>query len=438
MTSLSRYFAFRGIATSYLWEPIFVVFMMSRGLGFADIMWLSLLYSIAIILVEVPTGVFADRHGRVKSMMLGAAVLAVAAVVAACATSVAWFAVAEVLLALSLALCSGADSAYLYDTLAIAGRNAEYPEAESRASSYHMLGTAAALAVGGLLAQWHLVLPYVATAITAVVAVWLAAGLPETARSVAGRDASAPRLTLVRDANHHVFGGTRKTDGIAAHLRGVGADVRDNPRLLWLLGCSAVVFVLVLAGRYLYQPLLIERGLTPVAIGGLLAGVHLLAGLAAWYATTLRQRLSEEMLLWGLLAALALSFALFNQTQGLWVMGLVAVQAIAKGLYSPLIKPMINREIAVSSRRATLLSLESIARRLAMGVFSPIVGYWGARVSTYVCGVIGFVGIALLAVYYWRPSALQAANEVHSNAGGGPAVIADAVSKPIISTKSAG
>lgn len=406
---LRRYFAFRTLATSYLWEPIFVLFMMSRGVGFAEVMWLSVLYSATIIIVDVPTGVFADRVGRRPSMMLGAATLAVAAIVAALGTSVAWFAVAEVLLALSLALCSGADSAYLYDELAAAGRKADYVQAESRASSFHLFGTAAALVIGGALAQWHMVLPYVATALTALVAVWLAAGLPETPRR------RQPQLVLVSGGDAPLANTRGAHAGsIAAHLRLALADVRANRRLIWLLGCSAVAFVLVLAGRYLYQPLLVARGLTPLTIGAILAAAHVLAGVVAWNGARLRRRLSEEHLLWSVLAMLALSFALFNQTHGLWVVGLVAIQAIAKGMYSPLIKPMLNREIAASERRATLLSLESIARRLAMGVFSPIVGYWGAQASTYVCGIIGFVGIALLAAYYARPQVREAELEVPS------------------------
>ncbi len=46
-----------------------------------------------------------------------------------------------------------------------------------------------------------------------------------------------------------------------------------------------------------------------------------------------------------------------------------------------------------------MLSMESIARRIAMGVFSPVAGYYGASSAMYLCGGIGFVGIVLLALF---------------------------------------
>lgn len=393
-----RYLAFRALATSYWWEPIFVLFMMSRGLAFVDIMWLSLLYSAVAVAVELPTGIFADRVGRVASMTCGALALAGAAVVAACATGIGWFAAAEVLLAISLALCSGADSAYLYDALAQEGQIAAYPRLEATASSYHLMGTGIAVALGGVLSQWSLVWPYVGTAITACVAAWLAWGLPET------RPDHRPRLALVPAGPvPRVTTSARRANPGGSwwrHFQAAVEDLRATPRLLWLLGSSAVVFVLVLAGRYLYQPLLSARGLAPAIIGPLLAATYMIAGVVAWHAAALRSRFSEQSMLWGVLAVLALSFALFNQTHGMWVMALIAVQVAAKGVYTPLIKLMLNREIAASARRATVLSFESMARRLAMGVFSPIVGYLGVGASTYVCGVMGFVGIGLLAHYH--------------------------------------
>ena len=58
-------------------------------------------------------------------------------------------------------------------------------------------------------------------------------------------------------------------------------------------------------------------------------------------------------------------------TLGIAMLGL---QYVASGVYSPLSKELLNREIIDSSRRATILSLESMSRRLAFGLFAPLVG----------------------------------------------------------------
>src|SRR6185503_1543708 len=125
------------------------------------------IYSAVIVLAEVPTGVFADRFGRRRSMLLGALAMVGACMLALQAHDFPTFAIAEALGALSIALCSGADTAYLYDLLAAHDRTHEYPRRESAASAWHLIGSAIAFAGGGLLADIDLALPYLATAAVA-------------------------------------------------------------------------------------------------------------------------------------------------------------------------------------------------------------------------------------------------------------------------------
>ena len=165
---LRLFYAFRLLATSYLFVPIFMLFQAERGLSFFERLALGGIYSAVIILVEVPTGVFADRAGRRRSMLCGALAMVASCLLAARADSFASFAVAEGLAALSMALCSGADSAYLYDLLAAHGRTGEYARRESAASAWHLIGSAVAFAGGGLLGQIDLVLPYLETLTTAL------------------------------------------------------------------------------------------------------------------------------------------------------------------------------------------------------------------------------------------------------------------------------
>ena len=102
--------------------------------------------------------------------------------------------------------------------------------------------------------------------------------------------------------------------------------------------------------------------------------------------------------MWGVLITLAVSFLLLGTMVGEWALLILGVQAVSNGLYSPLVKPMLNREIRDSSRRATVLSIESIVRRAAFGLFSPVVGFFGAATAIYVCGIFGILGVIALAL----------------------------------------
>jgi hypothetical protein len=79
------------------------------------------------------------------------------------------------------------------------------------------------------------------------------------------------------------------------------------------------------------------------------------------------------------------------------MLSLLLVQAVANGMYSPLTKPLLNAEITDSSQRAAMLSVESMARRCAMGVFSPLVGLTGESNVMMICGLVGLAGFLVLA-----------------------------------------
>ena len=83
---------------------------------------------------------------------------------------------------------------------------------------------------------------------------------------------------------------------------------------------------------------------------------------------------------------------------GPWMLALLIVQAIANGIYSPLTKPLLNAEIVDSRRRAAVLSVDSMVRRAAMGVFAPLAGLYGQADVMMLCAGVGIAGMVVLAV----------------------------------------
>jgi MFS family permease len=385
---LRLFYVFRLLATSYLWAPIFTFFMAERGLSFRDRMLLGGLFSVVVMLVEVPTGALADRFGRKVSMQLGALAMTASGLFAYFfAHDLPTFMVSEVLAALSLSLCSGADSAYLFDHLAARGVAHEYSRRESIASAWHQAGTAVAYAGGGFLAWRYdsLALPYLVTAAVGMVAFAVASMLHEDRPMTV----SMRLQVLPRDA----FAGWLRL------MRRALSELVHNGRLAWLIGYSAVVFTLLRAAQYLYQPYLKSRDFDYAEIGLIHAGVYLAASAFAHQAYRMRRWFGDEPLLWALLGSLAASFIAMVPVHGPMILVLLAVYAVANGICSPLVKPLLNREISDSSRRATILSVESIARRGLTGLFIPIAGLSSESVALYLAGGLGIAGLLVLALY---------------------------------------
>jgi MFS family permease len=379
---LKLFYFFRLLSTSYLFVPVSVFYARSRGLDIAEVMLLNTIYSLVVILTQLPTGALADRLGRRATMMLGAAAMVAACAVYYVAQGFATFAIAHGLAALSMTLCSGADSAYLFDLLNEHGRGEEYPRREGTASAWHQAGQALAFLAGGLLGSRDLALPYLVTAGVATVAFFVALFMRE------GRTHVAHALPLSPTTYLH-------------DMRGAFAAVAARRRLMWAIGYSAVVFVLLQSTVWAYQPYLQSLGFSIAQTGFVYALVYLVAATVAHNFDALRRHFTEPTLLWGLVGTLAITFLILGTVAGPIALAFMFVQAAANGVYSPLVKLLMQREIVDSRQRATVLSVESVVRRLAFGIYSPMIGFlmagYGPSAGLLLCGVAGCVGLFVLA-----------------------------------------
>jgi predicted MFS family arabinose efflux permease len=373
---LSLFRIYRLLSTSYLFLPVLVVFFHARGLDFTHTLLLNSVYTICAFVFEIPTGALADRFGRCRAMMLGSLLMAIGCIVDFNGQGFWTFALGEGLLALGMTLTSGADSAYLYDLLLAHGREHEYRHHEGRATAAKLLGGAAALVAGGFIGRHSPAATYAASACVCAAAALVAMMMHE------------PPFTRQDDSNFLL--------GMAHAARKVALD----PALRFAVGFSVLVFTLLRMGIYLQPTYLDRAGLGTAWVGIVLALLSVVGALSAARIGSVRQRLGEGRLVWLLPLMLALSYLVLGRFFAVWGIALLAVQGIVNGLYSPFSKELLNREIADSGQRATVLSVESMARRLAFGAFSPVAGVLidarGLPAALYLCAGTGVVGFALL------------------------------------------
>src|SRR4029079_12909600 len=170
--------------------------------------------------------------------------------------------------------------------------------------------------------------------------------------------------------------------------------VVTRPPLLFAVGFSVLLFTLLReAQNYLYQPYLNGAGVGTIGVGIILAVLSVIGAVGAQRIEAVRRRLGETGLVWSLPLALAVSFVVMGRFIAVWAVALLAVQSLVNGIYSPFSQELLNREIADSGQRATVLSVESMARRLAFGAFAPIAGVLidahGLNAALYLCAGAG-------------------------------------------------
>jgi len=142
-----------------------------------------------IFVLEIPTGVIADRIGRKHSLFLSGILGAISVNVFIFSPNFYIFLLAEFLMALTLAFCSGADTALLYEILKKQKMEKQSKYIFSRYKMFNTLGTAVGLPIGSVIAGlmiWpypsNLTLPFLLTSIPFAIAAIFAILIKEDRR----------------------------------------------------------------------------------------------------------------------------------------------------------------------------------------------------------------------------------------------------------------
>jgi MFS family permease len=96
--------------------PVIVPFFMSKGLSLADIFYLQAIFAANIVILEAPSGYFADLLGRRTALLIGSVAHGVAYFLLNFANDMSSLIVFEIVAGIAASLLSGADLAVLYDT----------------------------------------------------------------------------------------------------------------------------------------------------------------------------------------------------------------------------------------------------------------------------------------------------------------------------------
>ena len=96
---------------------IFVLYLLANNLTMTEVLILQSFFTILIFLLEVPSGVIADLFGLKRTLIISELCIIIGFILYGLFSTFATFMIAEFFVALGWALYSGADSAFIYDTL---------------------------------------------------------------------------------------------------------------------------------------------------------------------------------------------------------------------------------------------------------------------------------------------------------------------------------
>lgn len=351
-----KYYLFSFLKGFAFFSAVLVPFFTQWGhISLFKIQILQSWFMFWFFVLEIPTGAVADYISRKFSLILGALVMAIGVIVYGSTPSFGIFLLGEFILAISMSLISGADNAFLFDSLKEQKIESESKKYFGKAHAFHLLGMFISAPIGSFLAsKIGLNAPMYLTSIPFFLAIVVALSFKEP---VIHEKISESKRYLDIIKNGFSYFKNHKT------LRLLTIDA--------ILVNSAAYFVI-----WLYQPLFISIKIPIIYFGwfhALLVGVEIL--IASNFVRLERIFGSGKKYLQFTAFITALMFFITAIFPNIFTIILFIIFAGGFGLTRfELMSSYMNKFIP-SDKRATVLSAISMFKRFFLIFLNPLIGF---------------------------------------------------------------
>lgn len=363
------------------WFPIWVLFLLDRGITLGEVIIADVVFNFGVIVFEFPFGILGDRIGRRLTYFLGIMMGAVTFLVMMLVYNFVVLLLCWLLWAVSLALISGTDSAYLYEIIKETGEEAQALQIFGIFGAISSTALVTSHLVAGLLYTLDSNLPIFVNAIFSIAAAIVVLSAPNSMKR------QPNTLTIWED--------------IRAPLQ----LSKANRMIRNIIILMPVLIMYHWTLTLLFQPLLTEQGVQIEYFGLFFAGFTGLGILGGAMTGYLSEKAGENTVILVAVAGLILAVGTVGfGPAGLGLIGIVFLRFMFF-LINPILQVKLNREIK-NHQRAALLSFANLLASLMLMFSRPFVGVianeWGVQVSFQWWFLIGF-GVFLLSLVLVPP-----------------------------------
>jgi len=372
-----RFYAYHLTAQTAFFGAVWILYLQHRGYSLTEIGLAEAAFHLAPILLEIPSGSFADLVGRRWSLGVCSSLVVGSNILLWYGASLPIVLLALFLHGASYSFRSGADQAFLYDALT-AEQRSRYGRLFGRLLSAGYLVGGLTTWIGAMLSERNYAIPLALSIVAAICGVLLAFGLEEPARE----------RTRER-------GG-----GIRGHVADVRMLLRNRPAVAMMLMVAAMFWTTLTITDLYAQAVFSDRGLSNGQIGVLFGSMSIAIAAGTAVGGQLAGGFARQ---WALLAAVTGAGVMLigAGTVALAIPAFVAAQ-FASGVIETRLSGWYNAQLP-SAQRATVLSIESWLFSCLMIVLFPLAGWFADRAGWsalyLVCGGAGaltaLAGIAL-------------------------------------------
>ena len=373
----------------HLYIHAYALLLLGRGLTLAQIGLIESIVIGSIFLMEVPTGLLADRLGRKWSIFCSTFLLMCAEFLFIFARDFSWYILIALLTGTGFAFASGAVEALVYDSLPDEGREDAMKRAMGRLGFYAQIAFVVAPVLGGFI----------------IGAAHPEDFIPAIALTVVSLLTGVVVCLTLREPDRHT---SERKPGSVELLRDGISLLRHHKRLRRL--AMLVVFTTPFTGAIvttLGPPYLLQNEVSPFAVSVALSAGSLLAAFTQRYAYKAEQWMGQARAIALLILLPGVLYWLFAAVVGPFATLFVVILLYGvNDMKAPLFSAYQNALIE-SKNRATVLSLISMFTSLLMALGLPIYARLGEQSLELTFVVMGavIVAAALLLRVYRLPAA---------------------------------
>ncbi|MFC1698223.1 MFS transporter [Nanoarchaeota archaeon] len=351
-SNIWKFYLASSLSYFIFFEPIIKIFFLSNDLTIFKIAMLGVIWNVTRLILEVPSGIVADRWGRKNVLIISSLLAILQLVVLINVTNYGGFIAAIILSSASFAFLSGTDSAFFYDSLKEMKKEEEYEKLWARQHIFKQIPLFIAFIASGFLFNISEVLPFQLSLIFMI----LSLGIVFTYKE--------PKFTKhAEEAN------------IFSHFTQAISHIFKNPYLKTLMIFS-LIYIIGADLSYTYGQIYLDHLMLPIILFGIVYTFKsLFFTVAANFAHKLRNKYSYgNMFGLQLIMIIILLYAMVITNN--YIIGSLcfALIAVPYGFFIILKSGYVNKHTK-SHNRATVESMFSFLGALIIVVLEPITGF---------------------------------------------------------------
>jgi MFS family permease len=360
--------------------PAYVIerlFWEQRGMTIQMVVYTEIIFAITVVLLEVPTGIIADKWGRKKMIVLSTLLECFMFLILVFATEFWHFAAAIFLAGIARSASSGSENAMLYDSLLQNGQEQAFEKYLGRLNVCDFTAAIIAALCGSLLAsRYGFELNYWISFVSMLVSVCVSLMLVETA----------------------VKSKSDESTEIKEHIKASVRFFRKHPGV-YLVVLSGMVTGAALSFIDEFWQLYLNRLEIPVLYSGLFSAAIMIVRLPGnIIAYVIKSRFRYRTILSGVTAIFAVGFIYISVIKDYTSLVAIFLICLLSGIIEPITTGYLHHRIN-SSMRATIDSFQSLGLNIVLIITGLGFGYFSSKFDVF--GGYGFIACICVAFFVY-------------------------------------